>query len=229
MSPAKKKPSAKPPAKSKARKAAPGKAAPRRAAPKRAPAKKAKPPRAAKISSIPGEREALIRALAKKLSLPAAEVELRALRELANRTDNAEAEAPPPGMANGAPSGVLHGGPPTPAQPAVQPGPHEGGLPLRLYLLLDGRGLDGHGLPIEVIESTITVGSGKFCTVWVNSPQIETRHLQIKQEGEAWVLSDLGTAHGTLLGAEPLAGPHVIQHGDEYRLAGYLRMRTELR
>jgi pSer/pThr/pTyr-binding forkhead associated (FHA) protein len=111
-----------------------------------------------------------------------------------------------------------------PAAAAVSSGP----LPQRLYLLLDGRGLDGRGMPVEVIDLPCVVGSGRHCSVWVNSPQIETRHLQIFQSEEGWVLEDLGSEHGTFFGNKKIRRK-AIQHGDEYRLANYLRLRTELR
>ncbi len=154
------------------------------------------------------------------------EIELRALRELDERL-GAAARAEKAGEeeeAKASPAGK------TAAMPAAKPveklGP--GGLPKRLYLLLDGRGLDGRGLPVEVIDLPATLGSSKRCSVWVNSPNIETRHLQITQDGSDWVLEDLNSAGGTFLGKERISR-RTIRDGEEYQLAGYLRMRTELR
>ncbi|TMB14381.1 MAG: FHA domain-containing protein, partial [Deltaproteobacteria bacterium] len=45
---------------------------------------------------------------------------------------------------------------------------------------------------------------------------------------EGWVLEDLGSEHGTFIEDRRIAR-RVLQHGDEFRLAGYLRLRTELR
>lgn len=111
---------------------------------------------------------------------------------------------------------------PPPASTSASP------LPQRLYLLLDGRGLDGRGMPVEVIDLPCVIGSGRQCNVWINSPRIETRHLQISQDDQGWVLEDLGSEHGTFFGDRKIAR-RAIQHGDEYRLADYLRLRTELR
>jgi len=168
----------------------------------------------------PSERDSLVASLAKKLGIGPGEVELRALRELSERTPSSTSTS-------------TSGGPaPTPQEfAALQTaafGVAPSGLPRRLFLLLDGRGLEGHGIPVEVIDSPTVVGSGKFCTVWINAPQIETRHLQIAQDGDKWVLTDLGSEKGTMLGDQRIQR-RVIQHGDEYRLAGYLRLRTELR
>jgi len=148
-----------------------------------------------------GERKQLVKRIAQALRIGEAEAELRALRELAERV--------------------------APQQPVPEPSRSAGPLPERLYLLLDGRGLDGRGMPVEVIDSAV-VGSGRLCTVWVNSPRIETRHLQVTRENGEWFLEDLGSEHGTFLGDERVKRRRV-QHGEEYRLAGYLRLRTELR
>src|SRR5262249_20368149 len=115
-------------------------------------------------------------------------------------------------------------------QKAPPPAPRKDSpLPRRLYLMLDGRGLDGRGMPIEVIDLPCIIGSGRTCSVWVNSPQIETRHLQItRDDSEGWILEDLGSEHGTFFGDHPIRR-RPIANGDEYRLAGYLRLRTEFR
>lgn len=117
--------------------------------------------------------------------------------------------------------------PPERSDPPAAP-TSAGPLPQRLYLLLDGRGLDGRGMPVEVIDLPCVIGSGRQCSVWVNSPQIETRHVQISQGEEGWVLEDLGSEHGTFFGDRRITR-RSIHHGDEYRLANYLRLRTELR
>ena len=83
-------------------------------------------------------------------------------------------------------------------------------------------------MPVEVIDLPCVIGSARNCAVWINSPQIETRHLQITHGDEGWVLEDLGSEHGTFIEDRRIAR-RVLQHGDEFRLAGYLRLRTELR
>jgi len=152
----------------------------------------------------PSELEQLRAKAAKALATSEKEAELRALRELLASLPAAPERKPAPQAATRSP------------------------LPQRLYLLLDGRGLDGRGMPIEVIDLPCVVGSGRNCQVWVNSPQIETRHLQITEGDQGWVLEDLGSEHGTFLGDRRIQR-RPIADGDEYRLAGYLRLRTELR
>jgi len=83
-------------------------------------------------------------------------------------------------------------------------------------------------MPVEVIDLPCVVGSGKNCSVWINSPQIETKHLMVTHGQEGWVAEDMNTEHGTFLGDRKIHR-RVLQHGDELRLAGYLRLRAELR
>lgn len=83
-------------------------------------------------------------------------------------------------------------------------------------------------MPVQVVDDVVVVGSGRQCPVWVNSPRIETRHVRFVREGDAWYVEDLGSAHGTFLGDERI-NRRRVQHGEEYRLAGYLRLRTEFR
>jgi hypothetical protein len=187
------------------------------AKPKKGPARKPaprKPPRKA-TPRKEGEHEGLARRIAEALGISPAEAVVRALRDLAERV----APAPP------APAEEAHSRAEAAHVEAVAP---RSGLPERLYLLLDGRGLDGRGMPVEVIDLPTVVGSERHCTVWVNSPQIETRHVQFTRDDGEWYVEDLGSTHGTFLGDQRIARRRV-EDGDEYRLAGYLRLRVELR
>lgn len=194
---------------------------------KKAPAKAGKRPAvsgakaAGAAPAASGEKAKLLAQLAGALGIPAAEVELRALRELAGALAakngakseaKSDAKARPEAAAADKPKAKSTGT----------------GLPQRLYLLMAGRGLDGGGMPIEVIDTPCILGSSKRSTVWVNQPQIETRHLQIYESDGGWTLEDLGSEHGTFRGDERVTR-RAIEHGDEFLLAGYLRMRTELR
>ena len=154
--------------------------------------------------------------VAKALGVSEEQAELRALRELAGSLGLLENKMPE----KGAPAPAASAPPPAP--------PRAGYLPQRLYLLLDGRGLDGRGMPIEVIDLPCVIGTGRRCNVWINSPQIETQHLKITHGDQGWLLEDMGSEHGTFMGDKKIAR-RVIQNGDEFRLAGYLRLRTELR
>jgi FHA domain len=201
---------------------------------------------ARKRSSRPaarGERAELVKRIAKALKIGSVEAELRALRELAERVAPAQ-----PGVQTARPVADAIREQARKLEKQVDRA-HElaerahiqahdaktravtratGALPEQLYLLLDGRGLDGRGMPVQVVDEVVTVGSGRVCTVWVNSPRIETRHLQFVHDGDEWYVEDLGSAHGTFLRDERVTRQRV-EDGDEYRLAGYLRLRAEFR
>jgi hypothetical protein len=167
------------------------------------PAKKTVKPAAAK-KSAPSEAARLKARIAKALQIPLAQVELRALRELlATLPEEAAAKKP--------------------AAPATS-----SYLPQRLYLSMDGRGLDGRGMAFEVIDLPCVIGSSKRANVWINSPQIETNHLRITQSDGGWLLEDLGSEHGTFFGGKRMK-QRELRDGDEFQLAGYLRLRAELR
>ena len=167
-------------------------------------------PKAAKKKPV-SEKAELLGKITKALGEDAAEAELKALRAYAATL----------GLGGEKPKAAA-------AAPSVPPSAveHSSYLPKRLYLHLDGRGLDGRGMPVEVIDLPCVIGSSKRCNVWVNSTQIETRHLQISDGPSGPVIEDLGSEHGTLFEGKPLK-KRVIQSGDEYLLAGYLRVRAE--
>ena len=91
----------------------------------------------------PSELDELRARAAKALGTSEKEAELRALRELLASLPAAPEKKPAPQAAPGNP------------------------LPQRLYLMLDGRGLDGRGMPVEVIDLPCVIGSGRNCNVWI--------------------------------------------------------------
>lgn len=188
----------------------------------KAKAKAAKPAKAARPSKARAHapqgasaKGSLLARVARALGVTEAQAELRALRELAGRLGLGEPAAPAAAT-------------PPPLQTTEVEQKGTGALPKRLFVALDGRGLDGMGLPVEVIDLPCVLGSSRNCAIWINSPQIETRHAQITHGESGWVLEDLGSAHGTWFEGQKI-GRRSLQHGDVFLLAGYLRLRAELR
>jgi hypothetical protein len=186
-----------------------------------------------------------LRELAERVGLPKAEAEQAKAARAVPVAPPAEAVARPPGPA--APAGpkpppartastvdqstiadsqVPHGA--APSSTVDRHLGHAAGLPKRLYVLLHGRGLDGMGLPVEVINFPCTIGSGRTCTVWVNAPNVETRHACITETDEGWVLEDMGSARGTFLADGERVARRVLQSGDSFLLANE-RMTVDIR
>ena len=46
-------------------------------------------------------------------------------------------------------------------------------------------------------------------------------------QGGRWVISDLGSANGTFVNGQPVAGPHVLSHGDLIRI-GQTQFQVEI-
>lgn len=179
-------------------------------------ATKAKP--GAKGRKLPDAKAALLARISTKLGIPVKQTELRALSELAERLGLGAGSAAAGSRAESA----------APVSKPVVQATGPSGLPKRLFLLLEGRGIDGRGLPIEVIDLPCLIGSDRKATVWINSPQIETKHLAVSAGETGLVVEDLGTEHGTFFEGERITR-RVLQHGDEFLLAGYLRLRAEFR
>lgn len=184
----------------------------------------------------------LLGSLAVRLGVDEAAVVARALRELADRLgpveEKAPAAAPAPTIAptrrkvttaeETVIAGVPHGGT-SPSTTVDQQLGHAGGLPKRLFVLLHGRGLDGAGRPVEVINFPCVIGSARANDIWLNAPNVETRHVRISETGEGWVLEDLATQRGTFLADGARVTRRVLQKGDAFLLAGHERMGIDIR
>lgn len=182
-------------------------------------AKAAKPAAKARPAAKKAGKPTLAAQVAKALGVSETQAVAMAIGELGARLNvgNGESSGNAQGNANGKAKAA-----------AAKAPPASSSMGQRLFLALDNRGLDGMGMPVEVIDLPCVLGSGKSCTIWVSSPQIETRHAQITQGDEGWILEDLGSTHGTFFEGSPL-GRRVLQHGDLFLLANYLRVRAELR
>jgi hypothetical protein len=81
----------------------------------------------------------------------------------------------------------------------------------RALLLFDGKRL--------VIGPTgATIGRSRQCDVVVDDPNISRQHAEVRPRGGAWVLTDLGSTNGTLLGGRRIEHPEVIQPGDRIEI-----------
>ena len=205
------------------------------------PERSTKPAKGSTKGRMPPSSGGLLAGLAARLGVDEAAVVARALRELADRLGPAGAKAaaaaltskPAPARSKVTTAedtviaGVPHGT--SPSTTVDQQLGHAGGLPKRLYVLLHGRGLDGAGRPVEVINFPCVIGSARNNDIWLNAPNVETRHVRISETAEGWVLEDLGTQRGTFLADGTRVTRRVLCQGDAFLLAGHERMGIEIR
>lgn len=63
-------------------------------------------------------------------------------------------------------------------------------------------------------DESLSVGRSEHADVQVGDPRLSRLHFQIRQEGERYILDDLGSVAGTLLNGEPLSGKTLLKPGD---------------
>lgn len=60
-----------------------------------------------------------------------------------------------------------------------------------------------------------TIGRSRECDIVIDDPNVSRRHAEVRPRGGAWVLTDLGSTNGTVLGGRRIDRPEVVQSGDE--------------
>ncbi len=83
--------------------------------------------------------------------------------------------------------------------------------PQRALLVLDGRRL-------VVGTGGVVIGRSRQCDIVIDDANVSRRHAEVRLQGGAWVLSDLGSTNGTVLGGRRIEEPEVIEPGDEIEI-----------
>lgn len=65
----------------------------------------------------------------------------------------------------------------------------------------------------------LTIGRSEDCDLSIPERQVSRRHARIRQEGDQYVVEDLGSKNGTFLNGQELASPHTLEDGDEIQIA----------
>jgi pSer/pThr/pTyr-binding forkhead associated (FHA) protein len=81
---------------------------------------------------------------------------------------------------------------PAPAVPTPEPEP-EPEPPRRVYTLTMG------GKRRELSTERAVLGRSRDCDLRVSDLNVSRRHAEIREEGDRWILVDLGSTNGTLL------------------------------
>jgi sigma-B regulation protein RsbU (phosphoserine phosphatase) len=64
------------------------------------------------------------------------------------------------------------------------------------------------------VPSSLLIGRGPDCDVVLRNATVSRRHAQIRNEGDEWIVEDLGSKNGTGVNGTPLAGPQPLHEGD---------------
>jgi pSer/pThr/pTyr-binding forkhead associated (FHA) protein len=74
------------------------------------------------------------------------------------------------------------------------------------------------------MPSPVLIGRSSDCDVVLRNHTVSRRHAQIRNEGERWIVEDLGSRNGTGVNGQPLAGPRELSEGD-FLTFGMIGMR----
>jgi hypothetical protein len=75
------------------------------------------------------------------------------------------------------------------------------------------------GRRILLDQPALTIGRGEQCGLVILERQVSRQHARIRQEGDAYVIEDLGSKNGTFLNGQELAGVQELRDGDEIQIA----------
>jgi pSer/pThr/pTyr-binding forkhead associated (FHA) protein len=73
----------------------------------------------------------------------------------------------------------------------------------------------------------VSIGRHGDNDIILPDPQVSRHHAEIVMQGGRWVVSDLGSANGTFVNGQQVAGPHVLNHGDLLRV-GQTQFQVEI-
>lgn len=81
----------------------------------------------------------------------------------------------------------------------------------KLTLLIGRKAMQVYDLDKDII----VIGREDDVDIVIDNPSVSRRHAQVRREGAAWVVEDLGSSNGTFLHGEKIAAPKAVKEGDE--------------
>jgi len=72
---------------------------------------------------------------------------------------------------------------------------------------------------VWVDRPELIIGRADECDVVIDDRQVSRRHARIRQEGDRFLLEDLGSKNGTFVNGQEITGRHVLQNDDEVQIA----------
>lgn len=73
----------------------------------------------------------------------------------------------------------------------------------------------------DLDQDVIQVGRGEDADILIDNPSLSRRHCEIRREGDAWVVADLGSSNGTFFKGQKIAEAQRLQMGDEIGLGKF--------
>ena len=70
------------------------------------------------------------------------------------------------------------------------------------------------GKSFQLTEGEVTVGRAPGCAVLLDDPTVSSLHARLTQQGDRFVIDDLGSRNGTLLNGRRLKAPTELSPGD---------------
>ena len=75
------------------------------------------------------------------------------------------------------------------------------------------------GTHILIDQPSFTIGRQEDCGLVIPERQVSRRHARVRQDGDLYVLEDMGSKNGTFVNGQELRGTYVLQDGDEIQIA----------
>lgn len=79
---------------------------------------------------------------------------------------------------------------------------------------------------LPLVNEITTIGRGRDCDICILDERISRQHTEIYFDGEAYLVSDLGSFNGTFVNGEMLGDTRPLKHGDQLQI-GPVRLRFE--
>lgn len=81
---------------------------------------------------------------------------------------------------------------------------------------------DGQASTYELTQPQLFIGRLPECEIQLASNMVSRKHARVYQQGENYVVEDLGSGNGTFVNGQKIAGPHVLKPNDRLKFGPIL-------